>query len=99
MRHILVRYRTKPDKIQENADLIAAVFRELREKAPKDVRYLAVHLADGTFMHLVESEGDASAITSLEAFRKFQAGIPDRCVEMPKLEELTVVGSYRMTGS
>lgn len=98
MRHILVRYRTKPDKAQENADRISAVFRELGEKAPDDLRYLALRLADGTFVHLVLAEGDTSVLTSLDAFQSFQAGIPDRCLEMPKLEEVTVVGSYRMAG-
>jgi hypothetical protein len=98
MRHILIRYRTKPDKALENADRISAVFRELGEKAPDDLRYIALQLADGTFLHLVLAEGDTGALTSLDAFQSFQAGIAERCLEMPKLEEVTVVGSYRMAG-
>ena len=51
MKVTAVRYRTKPEQADENARLIGQVFEELRAKAPQDVRYLSLRLADGTFVH------------------------------------------------
>jgi hypothetical protein len=57
MRRVVVRYKTKPDKTQENERLIDSVFEELRVKSPDGVRYLALRLADGSFLHFVASDG------------------------------------------
>jgi hypothetical protein len=74
------------------------VFQELREQSPPDIRYLALKLNDGTFVHLVCVEDDANPISALAAFRAFQSGIAERCVEQPQAAEATVVGNYRMLG-
>ena len=52
----LIRYKTKPERTQENAELIAKVFEELHATAPGDVGYLALRLADGSFVHIVAAE-------------------------------------------
>jgi hypothetical protein len=69
---MLVRYRAKPDKIEENERLIREVFRELHGRAPEDVRYLVLRLDDGTFYHLVED--GSRRIPSLDAFAAFRRG-------------------------
>jgi len=56
MKLTVVRYRTKPETADENARLIQAVFQELRAKSPDDVRYLALRLSDGTFIHVSIAE-------------------------------------------
>src|SRR5262252_190748 len=66
MQRMLVRYRAKPEKIEENQRLIGEVFRELHAKSPKDVRYLVLKLSDGTFCHVVEDR--SKTIASLETF-------------------------------
>jgi hypothetical protein len=97
MKRSLIRYKTKPDRADENERLIKAVFEELRAKAPDNVRYLALRLGDGTFVHFVADEGSGgSPIPGLAAFRAFQSGIKDRCVEPPQSEEAAIVGNYRM---
>lgn len=98
MKRTLVRYRTKPDRTDENQRLIESVFQELRVKAPPGVRYAALKLADGTFIHFaaVEDGGNGNPILALEAFRAFQGGIRDRCTEPPQSVEPTVIGNYRM---
>jgi hypothetical protein len=96
MKRTLVQYKTKPEKAQLNEQLIENVFQELRENSPRGVRYLALKLNDGTFVHLVFVEDDANPISALTAFRAFQSGITERCVEQPQVAEATVVGSYRM---
>ena len=100
MKVTVVRYRTKPEQADENARLIGQVFEELRAKAPQDVRYLSVRLADGTFVHVsvAETADGVSPIPRLAAFGLFQSGIKERCVEPPKSGDATVVGQYRMLG-
>src|SRR4029450_13937049 len=47
MRPTLVRYRTHPDRAEENQHLIEKVFQELRAGSPDGLRYLALKLDDG----------------------------------------------------
>ena len=96
MKRTLVRYKTKPEQAQLNEQLVENVFQELREKSPRGVRYLALKLNDGTFVHLAFVEDDATPVSALAAFRAFQSGITERCVEQPQAAAATVVGNYRM---
>jgi len=100
MKRSLIRYRTKPERADENERLIKGVFAELQAKSPAGVRYLALRLGDGSFIHFVatESSEGANPITSLDAFRAFQGGIKDRCLELPQSSDVTIVGNYRVLG-
>ena len=100
MKLTLVRYKTKPEKTQENAQLIEKVFQELSATTPAGVRYVALALDDGMFVHFsaVESEGGANPIPRLAAFQAFQSGIKERCIEPPRVSQATVVGDFRMLG-
>jgi hypothetical protein len=99
MKRTLIRYKTKPDMADKNAELIAGVFEELKAAKPKGVRYLSLRLEDDTFVHFVETEPDAAgALPNLAAFKAFQDGIRERCVELPKAGGVTIVGHYRMLG-
>ena len=98
MKRTVIRYRTKPERADENARLVAAVFQELTAQAPDGVRYMALRLADDTFVHIVESEDGPSKLPQLAAFRAFQADIAERCLEPPRALEATVVGAWRMLG-
>ncbi|MEJ7681894.1 MAG: hypothetical protein WKG06_29400 [Segetibacter sp.] len=44
-------------------------------------------------MALTESEAK-SPLSGLSAFKKFQAGIKDRCDELPVVRHVTEIGSY-----
>ena len=98
MKRTVVRYKTKPEKADENAGLVKKVFDELRAKAPDNVRYLTLKLADGTFIHFSASdtEDGVSPVTKLDAFRSFRKDIEARCVEPPQQNDATIVGNYRM---
>ena len=53
MRTIMVRYKTRPDKAEENEQLVKKVFEELNADAPEGVRYATFRLADGvSFVHV-----------------------------------------------
>ena len=97
MKRTLIRYKTKPDMADKNAELIAGVFAELKAAKPEGLRYLSLRLDDDTFVHFVESEsGAGSALPTLAAFKAFQSGIRERCIEPPQPGSATIVGNYRM---
>ena len=97
MKRTLIRYKTKPELADRNAELIAGVFQELKAAKPEGVRYLSLRLDDDTFVHFVEAEADsAGALPALAAFKAFQSGIRERCVEPPLAGSVTIVGNYRM---
>ena len=76
MKRTLIRYKTRPEAADRNAELIAAVFAELKAAQPEGVRYLSLRLEDDTFIHFVESAADdgSSALPKLAAFRR----VPER---------------------
>jgi hypothetical protein len=100
MKRTLVRYKTRLDRAEENERLIEKVFQELQARSPDGVRYLALKLGDGTFVHfsMVKTDDGASPIPTLATFRSFQSGIGERCVEPPQACDATIVGNYRMLG-
>ncbi|MEW6642915.1 MAG: hypothetical protein AB1586_20590 [Pseudomonadota bacterium] len=98
MKRTVVRYRTRPELAAENQRLIENVFLELGARAPEGLRYAVLRLADDTFLHLVESEGERSVLPELEAFKAFSGTIRERCLEPPQLSDAVVVGNYRMIG-
>jgi hypothetical protein len=96
MKRTLIRYKTRPEMADKNAELIKGVFAELKTARLEGVRYLSLRLDDDTFVHLVEAESGDSGLPNLAAFKAFQSGIRERCVEPPVLRSATVVGNYRM---
>jgi hypothetical protein len=97
MKRTMIRYRTKPELADSNAELIAAVFAELQAAEPAGVRYLSLRLEDDTFVHFVETESEAgNVLPGLAAFKAFQSGIRERCLEPPLVRGATIVGNYRM---
>ena len=98
MKRTLIRYKTKPERTEENEQLIKGVFAELHAKSPEGVSYLALRLGDGTFVHFVavETKDGSNPIPGLGAFQAFQTGIKDRCTEPPQSQEAGIVGNYRM---
>jgi hypothetical protein len=98
MKRTVVRYKAKPEKVEENQRLIEKVFQELHAKSPQGVRYLALKLGDGTFVHFAAVETESASISGLEAFRSFRCGINERCAEPPQAGDATIIGNYRMLG-
>ena len=98
MKRTLIRYKAKPEAADKNAELVAAVFAELKAAKPDGVRYLTLRLEDDSFVHLVETTADdgSSPLPKLAAFQAFQSGIRDRCAEPPVPRGATIVGNYRM---
>jgi hypothetical protein len=96
MRQVMVRYRVKPERVEENEELVRAVYDELATTDPAGLRYSTVRLDDGvTFVHLAETDDAATnPLTGLAAFQRFQENIRDRCDEPPAVQEVDVIGSF-----
>jgi hypothetical protein len=97
MRQVIVRYRVKPDRVEENEALVRAVYEELHQTEPEGLRYATFRLEDGvSFLHLAITEDGQNPLPQLEAFQRFQENIRDRCDEPPVVTEIRTVGSYRL---
>ncbi len=94
---VVVRYRPKADRADENQSLVEAVFAELAAADPGGVRYATLRLADGTFVHIADVAADPNPLGNIAAFAEFQKDIAERCEpgEGPNPQQATVVGSYR----
>jgi hypothetical protein len=98
MKTTVVRYQAKPERADENQQLIEAVFDDLNEREPEGFTYKVFRLDDGvSFMHIV-IEHDVENPDSLQdvpAFQAFVADIADRCDVQPAPTGATIVGGYR----
>ena len=97
MSGVIVRYRVKPGRAEENAELVRAVYAQLAERQAPGFRYATFALDDGvTFVHVAFTEDGASApLPELPAFQEFQRDLAARVEEPPEFTSLTsLVGSY-----
>jgi hypothetical protein len=93
----VIRYRTKPERADENERLIRAVLAELDREGPGGLHYATFRLDDGvSFVHVAVLDGDENPLTSSPAFAAFQAGIAERCVEGPIPADATAIGTFRL---
>jgi hypothetical protein len=98
MRHVMVRYKVKPERVEENEQLVRAVYAELARTGPDGLKYATYRLDDGvTFVHIASTETaeGGSPLTGVEAFKRFQEHIDDRVEEAPVVTEVSRIGSYR----
>lgn len=93
MNTIVVRYRCKPDRADENQRLVEDVFAELAASDPGGIRYATFRLADDTFVHIAET--DDNPLGGVDAFARFQQGLAERCDEPPNPQPARLVGAYR----
>src|ERR671931_2219876 len=102
MRQVLVRYKIKPDRVEENEELVRAVYDELRHTEPGGLRYATFKLDDGvSFLHVAVTESDTggSPLSKVKAFHEFQKNIEDRTDEAPVVTAIEEIGTYRLLGN
>jgi len=92
----MVRYKVRPDRADENAALVQAVYAQLARERPEGLHYATFRLPDGvSFMHVViETDQPGRILGQIEAFKAFSKDIESRCDEPPVATEITLVGSY-----
>src|SRR4249919_595016 len=94
----MVRYKVRPERADENASLVQAVYEELGQGRPDGLHYVTFRLPDGvSFMHVVfDTDQPGRILGETNAFKAFVSDIEERCDEPPVVTELSVVGSYRI---
>ncbi|MGH9279797.1 MAG: hypothetical protein ACRD12_17075 [Acidimicrobiales bacterium] len=98
---VVVRYKTKPERADENQQLIEKVFAELDAMGATGFGYASLRLEDGvSFVHVAVEEDTAGSVSlaDVPAFQAFTAGIADRCDEPPVAMGATLVGAHRLFG-
>jgi quinol monooxygenase YgiN len=98
VRTIMVRYKVKPERAEENEQLVQAVYEELERATPAGLRYATFKLDDGvSFVHLAatDTEDGQNPLQGVKAFQAFQKDVSDRCAEPPEARDLHEVGSFR----
>jgi hypothetical protein len=95
----MVRYKLKADRVEENKQLVKAVFEELNKNKPEGLRYASFGLPDGvSFIHIasVETEDGKNPLSMTETFPLFTKDIKERCEEPPVALDLTEIGTYNL---
>jgi len=98
MNATVVRYQAKPERANENHELVEVVFAELHERQPEGFTYTVFRLEDGvSFVHVVvEHDVDhPDSLQDVPGFQAFVADIGDRCDVPPFPVGAIVVGRYR----
>ena len=93
----IVRYRVKPGRAEENAELVRAVYAELERDGAPGFRYATFVMDDGvSFVHVaLAEEGHDVPLPGLAAFARFRAGLAERCEELPQtISAPSLVGSF-----
>lgn len=100
MKTIMVRYKTHEAHAEANAARVRAVFEALHADTPAGLVYTSYRLADGvSFVHIATvASATENPLTTLPAFKAFQAELKTRCLEMPAVSEMSTVGSYTAAG-
>jgi hypothetical protein len=101
MKQVMVRYRVKPGRVEENEALVRAVYDELQRTQPAGLRYATFQLEDGrSFVHIasVETGDGRNPLSDVTAFKEFTANARDRCDEPPVTSELREIGSFNLFG-
>ncbi|MDP6352543.1 MAG: hypothetical protein QF926_05040 [Alphaproteobacteria bacterium] len=99
MKTVMVRYKVKPGRIDENRQYIDRVFEALSQSRPEGLRYASFRMPDGvSFVHVasVDTADGTNPLSETPAFQAFTADIRERCDEPPAAVELELVGSYRL---
>ena len=99
MKSVMVRYKVKADRVDENRAYIERVFEALEQSQPDGLRYASFRLPDGvSFVHVasVDTKDGENPLSNTPAFKEFVAEIRERCDEPPAAVDLELVGNYRL---
>ena len=77
MHQVIARYKVKPDRAEENLDLVRAVYEELERTKPAGLRYATFLLDDGvSFVHIAQATRIRTRCPRWRRFRSSSARSP-----------------------
>ncbi len=90
-----IRYRVKPEHLEEHLRLLRSVYEELDSTDPDGLRWATFQLQDeASFIDLVMGPDLPQPLPQLGTFQAYRAGLDHRCEEPPVYRELNEVGSF-----
>jgi len=99
MKNMIVTYKVKPSKLEENKNYVQRVFKERQALSPARFQYTSLLLEDGvSFIHIVsfDEEIDPGPLQELPAFETFIKEIKDRCDVPPQPNSASIIGNYHI---
>ncbi len=99
MSQVIVRYKVKEGKANENIEYIQNVFSALESTKPGGLRYVSFKLEDGlSFVHIafIETSDGSNPLQALDEFQAFVGDIAARCDEPPIATTIETIGNYRI---
>ena len=99
MKRIIVRYKLKEGKAEENINYVKNVFGALEKSKPDGLRYATFQSEDKlSFTHIasIETEDGSNPLSVLDEFKAFSKDIAARCDEPPVATTVETIGNYRM---
>lgn len=71
MGKVIVRYKVKPERADENVSLVKAVYAELNANKPAGLSYATFVAEDGlTFFHMADVSGDENPLPKTRPSRR-----------------------------
>jgi hypothetical protein len=95
---MMIRSRVKPESVADVDAAVKRMFAAIEQAHLEGIRYASCRLPDGeTYVALLEvEEGVDNPLPAVPEFREFGEGLKRWQDGPPALEQLTVVGSYRL---
>lgn len=94
---VMIRYKVKPDRLEQNLEQLRVVYDELRAMQPGGLRYETFQLDDKvSFVAFVEFEGAPGTAPHhrLVSFQRHRAALDVICDEPPVVTLLHEVGAF-----
>src|SRR5262249_48579438 len=96
MHQVIARYKVKPDRTEENLELVRAVYDELERTKPACRRSRPCLLdAGASFAHTARAAADPTPLPRGGGFKESQRETAARCEEQPQVSEVQEVGPSR----
>ncbi len=90
----LLQCEVRREELERHLALLRAVYAELEAQRPEGLRYATWQLEDEVrFVELVAGEDLPHPLPALESFRRYRAGLDERCVQR-SFTEVTEVGRF-----
>ena len=96
MKEQLINYMVKPDKVNENTELIQNVFKELQSTKIHGLKYSVYKMGANVFVHIAQFETPASqaAFRELASFKAFCKEISTREIEKPIVNTIVEIARF-----
>ncbi|GKS84390.1 hypothetical protein AVMA1855_09580 [Acidovorax sp. SUPP1855] len=93
--HAMIRWKIKPDQVERELELLAAVYEELQQRKPGNLDYSTFQLDDKvTFVAMANMPHGLGVLADLPAFHRYRSTLDARCEQRPIVTELGEIGLY-----